>query len=145
MTRPDDANVKAILRDGGDYGPLPDGTEPSLTLYIDTAGAVMDQVVICATRKRITLADNLLNLIWLWLAAHYYAVSDRPVQSKSTGGGSASFQGQTAMRFEFTGYGQQALALDVSGCLNAFQTNARAGGVWLGKRKRDQLTYADRN
>jgi hypothetical protein len=137
--------VKSILRDKGDYGPLPDGTDPSLDPYIDSASVVIDRVVACAARKRITIGSEEAEIIERWLSAHLYAVSDRPVQSESKGRGSHSLQGQTGMGFEFTGYGQQAMSIDPSGCLRTLNKGGRVGGGWLGKNKPDRRTWTERN
>ena len=145
MSRTTSTAVQGILL--SDYGPLEDGTEPSLTPFIDTASAMVDDVVDCAALKDIVLTDARLELIERWLAAHLYAVSDKPYTSKSTEGASASFNGQTATYLEATLYGQTAMRLDSSNCLNAVgaaETKV-ASGFWLGKPPSEQIDYRDRD
>lgn len=124
----------------GDY----DGTT-DLTPYILIASRITDRVATCASNKGITLDTEELEVIERWLAAHYYQSSDQALASKSTGGASGSFQGQTGKRLEGTKYGQAALDLDYSGCLNAIQMRAFAGAKWLGKVPSDQVRYSERD
>lgn len=133
--------VKAILL--ADYN-VDDG--PSLQPYIDTANALTSRVAACAADRGLALLNTELELIERWLAAHFYAVSDKPYSSKTTAGASASFQGQTAKYLEFTGYGQMAVTLDPSGCLAAIASGLRrvAGGFWLGKAPSEQIPYEQR-
>lgn len=120
---------------------------PSLAPFIDTASAVVDDVAKCATDKDETLTSVRLELIERWLAAHFYVCSDQTYSSKSTDGASASFHGQTGMYFESSRYGQTAMRLDPSGCLNALGSSERkvASGFWLGKRRSEEIEYRDRD
>lgn len=143
MARTTSDNVKAILLPGRDYDTA---NAPSLAPFIDTASAIVDDVVTCLTRKGLTLSATRLELIERWLAAHVYQQSDQGYASRSTEGASASFQGQTAMYLEGTKYGQMALSLETNGCLAAIASgkgNARARGFWLGKTRSNQLEYDD--
>lgn len=126
----------------GDYG---NGAD--LTPFMLSASVTVDRVVLGATAKGITLSSTELELIERWLAAHYYAVSDRPYKSKSTAGASASFDGNTVMYLEATLYGQTAMRLDRSGVLDNIGGPVRkvAGGFWLGKKEGDAKSYDDRN
>lgn len=64
------------------------------------------------------LSANILTQIELWLSAHYLAIRDQRVEEEWVGGEwKAKYQGKTAMGFEATTYGQQALMLDTSGSL----------------------------
>jgi len=129
-----------------DYGPRLSGDNPDLDPFIETASSIVDDVVECATAKGKTLTAAKLELIERWLAAHFYAVSDKPYTSRSTVDASGSFAGQTAMYFESTLYGQHAMRLDPSGCLDAIggKERKRAGGSWLGKNPSSQIDYEDR-
>lgn len=125
---------------------------PDLAPFIEAAAAIVDDVVECALDKDITIGATRQELIERWLAAHFYAVTDRPYQSKSTEGASATFQGQTAMYFEGSHYGQMAISLDPSGCLTDIQTDATsptgrsvASGFWLGKAPSEQTDYIERD
>lgn len=138
MARTTAADVEDLL--AGDY----DGST-SLAVHIATATAIVDRVEACAANKDITLSDAELELIERWLAAHSYAMVDQPYQSKTTGRASATFQGRTGMRLEATKYGQQAMAVDYSGCLNAIGQRKTAGGFWLGRPPSEQTDYRDRD
>lgn len=140
MPRTNAGAVQDVL--GKDYDSV---TELSLQGYVETASALVDDVVTCAALKSITHSAAKLELIERWLAAHLYAVSDKPYASTSKLGRSALFQGQTGMYLEFTGYGQHALMLDTSGCLAAIGKNQRATFAWLGKRKSEQTDYDERD
>lgn len=140
MARTQSVDVVAIL--GRDYATA---QAPSLDGYIATANAMVNRVAQCAIDNEDPLSDVELELIERWLAAHYYCQSDKPYASKSTGGASASFHGQTAMRLESTLYGQTALGLDFSGCLDGLTKGNVATMTWLGKRPSEQIDYADRD
>lgn len=145
-TNPDD--VAALL--GDNYDGVTD-----LSGFIDTASAIVDQVVTMAAEKagggtgnytsRFTLTAAVQELIERWLAAHNYALMDPLYMSKSTGGASASFQRQAGMGFESTEYGRMAIRLDFSGCLNNIDKQQFASCDWLGKAPSVQIPYMDRN
>lgn len=120
---------------------------PDLTPFINTASIMVDTVVLQGASKGIVLSGTESEMIERWLAAHYYAVNDKPYQSKSTEGASASFVGQTAMYLEATLYGQTAMRLDRSGVLNNIGGKQRnvAGGFWLGKPPSSQIPYDQRS
>lgn len=138
MPRTTDSSVEGVL--GNDY----DGTT-DLAQFIETATVIVDRVSACAIKKGKALSSTELELIERWLSAHYYACSDQPFTSKSTGGASASFQGQTAMSLEGTKYGQVSLNLDYSGCLTSIAKRQVASGVWLGKTPSEQLPFYQRD
>jgi len=141
MARTTSANVTAILVTDKNY----DGST-SLAAFIDTATALVDEVVTCAAKRGITLSATLLELIERWLAAHFYAHADPLYTSRSTQGASGSFQGQTGMHLESTQYGQTAMVLDTSRCLAAINKGgSKIGAVWLGKPRSEQIDYVDRD
>ncbi len=136
--------VIALLQD--DYGPLADGTLPDLTPRIESASVTVSRVKTGAlSAKGISMSFEELEIIERWLAAHLYAVTDKPYQSKTTGGASASFNGQTGMGFESTLYGQTAMNLDYSGVLTNINKRQFARSAWLGKPRSEQLSWEDRN
>lgn len=139
--------VRGVLGDSsthpkgqGDY----DGTT-DLDPFIVAASIMIDRVEACATAKEYTLSSTELEIIERWLAAHMYQMSDQGYTSKSTGGASASFMGQTGMYLEGTKYGQMALMLDTSGCLHAISKRQVATGFWLGTPPSSQTDYEDRD
>jgi hypothetical protein len=134
--------VKGVLAGGRDYD---DVASPALTPYIRSANLIVTRVNECAIRKGVTLSTAELVEIETWLAAHMYAMSDQTYASKSTGGASGSFHGQTGLYLDGTKYGQTAQTLDASGCLAAIGKQARARIAWLGKPKSQQAPYSDRD
>lgn len=120
--RTDDASVKAVI----DYD-----TTISSTPFIATATALVDHVATCDTAG--ILSTALLKEIETYLAAHFYALRDQQYRSKKTGNASAKFQGKDGMQLNGTDWGQQAIALDISGCLSSLSRGkTRAAVIWLG-------------
>jgi hypothetical protein len=142
MSRTKAQAVEDVLSAGGDYDAV---GKPNLAPFIDAANAIVSRVATCATSKGVTLSTSELELIERWYAAHCYATSDRPYANRSTSGAGGSFQGQTGKYTEATFYGQMAMSLDFSGCLKAITMGQRAGAVWLGKPKSEQIDYGDRD
>ena len=108
-----------------------------LTPFIATATQVVDRASDLADDADVTLSSALLEMMERWLAAHFYACADKPYQSRSTRGASASFAGKTDMYFEATLYGQMAMRLDTSGSLQAIGGASGESGTvaaaWLGE------------
>lgn len=144
MARTTSAAVQALMLPGQDYDTL---ANPSLTPFIDTASALVDDVVTCAAADGVTLTAARLELIERWLAAHCYCMSDQTYASKNTEGAGASFHGQTGMHLEASKYGQMAARLDSSGCLESIAGAERkvASGFWLGKAPSGQTPYRSRD
>jgi hypothetical protein len=121
------------------------GNSPSLTPFINTATAVVDQVSTCATARGTTVSSATLELIERWLAAHFYTISDPIAQQKKTGEASAVFQGKTGLGLDGTSYGQNAMTLDHSGCLRTMSRGRKATVGWLGRPPSEQTDYVDRD
>lgn len=138
MVRSTTTNVRTIL--GNNY----DGST-DLTAVLASASVLVDQVVACAAKKKISLSDDQLLQMETNLAAHLYARQDPFYQSRSTGGASGSFQGQTGMGLDATHYGQTAKMFDTSGCLSAIgKGNQVLQSLWLGKPPSEQSNnYGD--
>lgn len=122
----------------------------SLNLFIRAASSVVDQLASYdSTHDQVMTTDSLL-IVEAWLAAHNYAANDQAYQSKSTGGASGQFQGQTGMFFKSTYYGQRAMEMDLSGFLALRQKELEDGFKkkatvsWLGKPPSTQTVYNDR-
>lgn len=142
MPRTTAADVIAVLAGGGDYDT---DAAPDLTPYITAGSAIVDMVVACAARKKRTVTDAQLTVMETWVSAHCYAVSDKPYSQRSTLRASGTFQGQTGMHLEATLYGQMAITLDPSGCLNNINNQSRAYAFWGGKSQSDALSWWVRN
>ena len=143
MARTTSDLVKGILLD--DYGARPDGSQPSLTPFIDSANLIINRVATCSVSRGRTLSTDELEMIERWLAAHLYKQSDQATTSRSNLGASASFQGQTGMYLEGTKYGQHALILDYSGCLKAITSRQNVDFFWIGKPPSEQIDYRNRD
>lgn len=132
VARTTDGAVQSLL------GPNYDGVTDLLEV-ITTASVFVDLVVACNTRKGgLALGDTQLERIEAYVACHLYGHGDQFYQSRSTQGASGSFQGQTSqLGLEGSQYGQTALRLDTSGCLNAINNKSRAGMTWLGTSHRN--------
>jgi hypothetical protein len=147
MARTNAALVGGVLL--GDLDPFAD-----LTPFIESASVIVDSVSAKAAGSDTPLTEAELELIERWLSAHSYAMSDQPYSSKSTGGASASFQGQTGKYLEATKYGQMAVTLDRSGTLRMMgqstaagggtELSRSAGGFWLGRTPDEQTPYWER-
>lgn len=89
-----------------------------------------------------------LEAVERYLAAHYYATSDRPFQSARTGDASGTFQGKTGLYLDSTYYGQMAIVNDPSGMLKSISEGkmiVTASAVWLGKVPSEQIPYSQRD
>lgn len=123
------------------------GKPISLSIFIETAAALVNRVENCAIARGTPLTEEELRILETWIAAHLYAHRDPQYISKTTERASATFQvGQLGKNLESTMWGQTALSLDPSGCLQTLaQSSIRVGLTWLGKPKSQQIDYADRS
>lgn len=133
--RTSEALVKGILETDADIRLAP---------FIRMANALTDWLASQDTDSELT-ASLLLEIEGL-LAAHFYAHRDQLYNSKSTGGASGSFQGQTGMFLQATLYGQTAMVMDVTGKLTKRNLEAAEGkkvasADWLGTYW-EEVTYA---
>lgn len=112
----------------------------NLDPYIDTASKLVDKVAQCDTDGE--MDDQHLELLERWLAAHFYAVTRRPAKlSRKIGAASTTYhRGMLGKGYESSPYGQQALALDVTGCLRKLGRQ-KAGATWVGSRANDHAPY----
>ena len=144
MARTTSILVQGVLR--ADYVQR---AKDDLTPDIAAASIIVDDMVLCAATKGITYDSTRLELIERLIAAwHYKGCHDQQLSSKSTGGASGSFTGQTAFMLTSNHYGQRAMALDRSGCLAAALgavERKKARAAWLGKRPSEQTAYRDRD
>lgn len=132
MSRTTSDAVIAVL--GSHYDTV---TTPSLVGLIESASAIVDRVVICATSKGVTISAAALELMERWLTAHLYGQGDPFYRSKSTGKASASF-------FDID-YSKVALMYDTSGCLAGILKGQTVEMFWAGKPPSEQLDYIDRD
>ncbi len=119
--------------------------KPSLNVHIASANAMVTRVAACATAKGKTLTAVELELIERWLAAHKYVCIDQTYAEKTTGDAKAVYHGRTGMGLESSRYGQEAMNLDYSGCLESLNKRKTARLVWLGKPPSEQTDYEARD
>jgi len=116
----------------------------AMAQFIATATALTDYV--SSEDSASVLTTALLLEIETYLAAHYYALYDRQFEAKKTGDASATFQGKTEMRLDSTIWGQQALALDISGTLaRVSKGSSKLSLHWLGTTETNAREYWERN
>lgn len=112
--------VRAILGVASEVDVLP---------FMATANSIITKVETCAGGN---LTDADLELLERWVSAHFYSVINPGLTSKSIAGASTSFhRGQLGQGMESTVYGQQALLMDMSGCLEKV-TGQTMTMTWLG-------------
>lgn len=134
------SDVIALLTPGKAY----DGSS-DLTLFISTADTWIRRMIACAATKGITIADEDIAIIAAWLAAHAYVMSDETYTEKNTDRSGGKFKGRTAMRLEASLYGQTAMSLDPSNCLETINNPSKVvGAFWGGKYPTDQIDYEDK-
>lgn len=104
---------------------------PSLTGFIASASAIVDQVVVDAALKGVGISTTVQELIERWLAGYFYCKMDPLFASKSTQGASGSFVTSGSLENEGERYKRAAIELDPSGCLNALLNRKTAGGRLL--------------
>lgn len=86
-----------------------------LTPFIRSAAVTVDWLA--SQDSESLLNDERLELIELFLAAHFFEVKKKRTTNESRNGVSASFQGQTKMGFLGTDHGVHACELDLTGLL----------------------------
>lgn len=133
--RTDEDKVRAVVDNSSDI---------DVTPFIRAANRLVNKIDTNDTDS--LLDEDDLTEIETWLAAHFYAHRDQLLQSKSTSGASGNFQGQTAMFFTSTLYGQTALLLDVTGYLSSLMQQAQNGRkkiqmIWLGSTEAEADSY----
>lgn len=96
------------------------------TTFIDTAVAMVDTYL----ASKPSLSTTMLKQIELYLAAHYYAVYDRQAKSERADDVQVTYFGGSGIGLKFTPYGQQAVAMDVTGTLDRLDKGNRTPNVW---------------
>jgi len=104
MPRAQDSDVQKVV-DNID-------TSVSLTEFIGIANRLVTAVCGDSGYSAATLKD-----IETYIAAHLYAVKDRPASQEKVGEASVTYMGQSGMFLDSTQYGQTAKLLDYKGCL----------------------------
>jgi len=116
----------------------------SMRPFLDTANALTDKVA--AEDSSDELTDAMLAEIEKYLAAHFAAHRHQQYASESTGGASATYQGQFGMGLSSTQWGQSAMIMDVTGYLRDLDEGVTTVDVtWLGLPPSSQTDYANRD
>lgn len=133
--------VEGLL--GNDLDPARRG---GLSFFLRTANVLVDRVVACLAKKKMSLSAEEARLMEALMAAHDYTRSDPTTASESTLGRSGQKHGQTAMDLDASFYGQRAKGLDPSGsCLISIMKGQRASMAWGGRAPSEQTDFADRS
>jgi hypothetical protein len=140
MSYADSDQVISLLSPGGDYDGVTD-----LTPFINTADVWIRALLKCAAIKGLTPDPADLAVIANWLAAHAYVMSDQTYTQKQTDRAAGQFKSSVGPRFQLSNYGQTAMTLDSTGCLEVInQPQKKVGGFWGGKVPCDQIPYWQR-
>lgn len=120
------------------------GEDADLNRYITTANSLLTYVIGKDTAGLLT--SSLKIEIETYLAAHFYHLADPQVQSESYGGASATYQGTSGEGLKGSWWGQQAIALDVTGELLKLANGKRTASMtWLGKPPSQQTPIWNRD
>lgn len=103
-----------------------------LSPFIATANELVVEVCVPAG-----YSDARLEIIEMWLAAHFYAILNKVPASETVGPVQESYQYRIGLNLANTMWGQQALVLDTNGGLAALSKAMETGkrqpkGWWLG-------------
>lgn len=138
MARTTASAVQLLL--GAEYDTL---NSPSLPPYIDLAGAIVDQVVVCMAAKGLAAASAaLLEIIERTAAARYYQMADPGYTNRSTANKSGGFLDTKDNRFRTA---LMELSGATGGCLGAILKGNVASVAWAGKTVPESLTFEERN
>ncbi len=118
-------------------------TDPniSLTPFIETASFLVDKLLVDATDSDGNPIHDAtsLELVERWLSAHYYAIRDIRPASEKAGPVSENKMYKVDLNLAVTIYGQQAMTIDISGLLAAWNDDITKGSTkkasvsWAGK------------
>lgn len=136
--RTDDEAVEAIIEVEED---------DVLTPFIEAASFLVDRLLVDATDSsgNIVHDSTSLELVERWLAAHFYAVRKPRASSERAGPVGETLMHKVDLNLSVTMYGQQAMLIDVSGELAAWNADVTQGktktatSVWLGKDPNNTL------
>ena len=82
------------------------------TPFINSANLIVDRIEALGI-----LSDEEEKDVELWLSAHFMAIVDPRAETEKAGSVSQKYFGKTALRFDVTRYGQQAIIMDRTGYL----------------------------
>ena len=127
----------------------PDAIPPGVDLgpFLKAARSLMSAVEQCASDKGQDLTAEQIHSIETYLAAHFSTSAYPIYSSEKSEGASATLALKVGEGLASTPYGQNASALDTSGCLEeiAGADVNTAQMFWGGKPVSEQIPYWDRN
>lgn len=88
------------------------------TPFITTANVLIDAVLSDDIAAG-DLSDAVLEQMELWLSAHFVAVRQGAPKMEKAGDGAVTYFGKDGVGLESTPYGQQVLAIDITGKLKS--------------------------
>jgi hypothetical protein len=116
--------------------------------HIEAANNLVTRHCLGLDAAGVAINDTIdLELIERWLAAHFYKVFSPQVQQERADVVSQANATAVGKYLENTHWGQQALALDASGGLAAWQNQVKkgqtktAGATWTGSTESEQESY----
>ena len=116
----------------------------ALAPFITTANALTNKVV--EEDAGGVLNDALATEIEKYRAAHFAEHKYQQYASESTGGASATFQGQFGQGLSSSKHGQTAMILDITGFLSDLDEGVTEIELeWLGKPPSEQIDYSQRD
>lgn len=131
---------KVRSRLGRDYNGHGDLTQP-----IAIANNIVSHAVTRSAGDTYPMDSATALLCETELACHFYCVSDRVYNSRSTLSASGSFGGQLSKGLEYTPYGMSVKQIDITGWIEAIIEKQVVDVQWLGKTETEQLTFEERN
>jgi hypothetical protein len=111
MARVTDAEVKEIIATTLDTTPFINTATKLVTKYLSGEDCHDSET---------------LELVELWLAAHFTALRERQLEKEKLSKAEDTYLGRAGMGLEFTQYGQTAKMLDCSGKLASMDSKKRA-------------------
>ena len=121
--------------------------EAILTPFLKSARALMQSVVDCAQAKGQPLSADQIHAIESNLAAHFSTATYPVYSSEKSENASATLAIEVGKGLDSSLFGQNAKALDTSGCLEeiAGAETVNVEIFWGGKPVNAQIPYWDRN
>ncbi len=111
---------------------------PSLTVHVESAALVVDDLVTFANEEGITFSAARQEMVERWLACWFYTAVDPMYSGRSTLSASGQFlRGKDE-------YKERAAALDPTDTLEAVLAGNVGRFTWAGKSPTEQIDYEDR-
>lgn len=116
-----------------------DFDDAALDPYLEAANSLVTDIVLPAYDPPATPAK--LELVERWLSAHFYSVRDPVSISEWISSLRTFYEYKVDLHLNLTRYGQQAILLDTSGSLAAFNNRLKKADKILPAEKRDVTAF----